>query len=76
MNSETKKAVWEDDFNMEAQYDLSASVPNPYAARFRKGTALILLEPDVAAKFPDSQSVNDALRKAIKPSPEELTRAG
>ena len=75
MSGETKKAAWEREFDMEAEYDFSDSVPDPYAARFRKGTALILLEPDVAAKFPDSKSVNEALRAVIKPSPDELTKA-
>jgi hypothetical protein len=33
-----------------------------YAARYTAGTNLILLEPDVAAAFPDAQAVNQALR--------------
>jgi hypothetical protein len=60
---------------MESEYDFSDSVPNPYAARFRKRTAIVLLEPEVAAKFPDSKSVNDALRTAIKSSPDKLIKA-
>jgi hypothetical protein len=75
VSGETKKADWEDSYEMEPEYDLSNSVPNPYAARFRKGIALIVLEPDVAANFPDSKSVNEALRAVIKPSPDTLTRA-
>jgi hypothetical protein len=34
-----------------------------YAARFAEGTNLVLLDPDVAAVFPDARSVNSALRK-------------
>jgi hypothetical protein len=75
VNGETKKAPWENKFEMETEYDFSESVPNPYAARFRKGTSIVLLEPDVAARFPDSKSVNEALRAAIKPSPDKLTKA-
>jgi len=33
-----------------------------YAGRYRSGTNLVLLEPDVRKAFPDDQSVNDALR--------------
>jgi hypothetical protein len=40
-----------------------------YTERFRQGTNLVLLQPDVAAVFPNEQAVNDALRLVI-----ELTR--
>ncbi len=60
------KEAWEDDYEMEAEYDFSNSVPNPYAARFREGTTQIVLDADVSAAFPDSRSVNEALRLLIK----------
>ena len=44
------------------EYDFSKARRNPYATRNRKGTNLIVLDPDVAEDFPDSQSVNEALR--------------
>lgn len=44
------------------EYDLSASRPNPYAARYAEGTNLVPLDPDVRKFFPDAQAVNDALR--------------
>ncbi len=31
MSGETDKAAWEDDYEMEPEYDFSNSVPNPYA---------------------------------------------
>ena len=37
-----------------------------YAERYREGTNLVLLEPDVAAAFPDAQAVNEALRLLLK----------
>jgi hypothetical protein len=37
-----------------------------YAQRYRGGTNLILLAPDVAEVFPDDKSVNQALRLLIK----------
>lgn len=45
-----------------AEYDLSESRPNPYAARYAEGTNLVPLDPDVAKVFPDAKAVNDALR--------------
>jgi len=44
------------------EYDFSKARRNPYAARYREGTNLVLLDPDVAKDFPDSESVNEALR--------------
>ena len=74
MSLETKKAAWEDVYEMEDEYDFSDSAPNLYAARFRRDTTVVLLEPDVAVKFPDSESVNDALRSLMDDS-ERLSRA-
>lgn len=33
-----------------------------YYERYRQGTNLVKLDPDVAAKFPTSEAVNEALR--------------
>ena len=44
------------------EYDFSKGRRNKYAARYREGTNVVLLDPDVAELFPDSASVNDALR--------------
>jgi hypothetical protein len=46
---------------IDPEYDDKAR-RNPYADRRREGTNLILLDPDVAKVFPDSASVNKALR--------------
>lgn len=37
-----------------------------YAKRYRSGTNLVLLEPDVREAFPDDESVNEALRVIAK----------
>ena len=47
---------------MRDEYDFSNAVRNPYAARYAAGSNIIVLEPDVAAQFPNSASVNEALR--------------
>ena len=49
-----------------AEYDLSESRPNPYAARYVEGTNLVPLDPDVRKVFPDARAVNEALRALAK----------
>jgi hypothetical protein len=44
------------------EYDLEGGVRGKYAERYANGTNLVLLDVDVAAMFPDSASVNRALR--------------
>ncbi len=55
-----------DDNSVEPEYDFSKGIRGKYADRFANGTNLIVLDPDVAREFPDSQSVNDALRSLLK----------
>ena len=54
------------DPDMRDEYDFSGGVRGKYAARFAEGTNLRALEPDVAAEFPDSESVNRALRRLLR----------
>lgn len=49
---------------MRAEYDFSKGVRGKYAARYQEGSNVVVLDPDVAAAFPDAKAVNDALRKA------------
>lgn len=54
---------------LRREYDLSklkGRVRGKYAARYRAGTNLVLLSPDVAEYFRDDKSVNAALRKLIR----------
>lgn len=46
--------------------DLGAGVRGKYFAEYTKGTNLVLLSPDVAAAFPDDESVNTALRGLLR----------
>jgi uncharacterized DUF497 family protein len=51
------------------EYDLSqlkGRTRGKYVERYHAGTRLVLLEPDVAAAFPDAKAVNEALRLLIK----------
>ena len=49
-----------------AEIDFSGAVRNPYAARYATGSNIVMLEPDVAALFPNSASVNEALRSLAR----------
>jgi uncharacterized protein len=54
---------------MRAEYvreDLGEGIRGRYYERYQEGTNLILLDPDVAAAFPASESVNQALRSLIE----------
>ena len=55
---------------LRPEYDLGEllkrGVQGKYAARFREGTNLVLLAPDVAREFPTEKSVNEALRLVIR----------
>ncbi|MGH7901227.1 MAG: hypothetical protein ACRENZ_05760 [Thermodesulfobacteriota bacterium] len=44
------------------EYDFSKGVRGKYAKRYHLSSNLIVLEPDVAQHFPNSESVNQALR--------------
>ena len=46
--------------------NLGKGVRGKYFQDYQKGCNLALLSPDVAAAFPDDNSVNDALRGLLK----------
>lgn len=50
---------------MREEYDFSGGVRGKYYKQYMEGTNVILLEPDVAEVFKDSESVNQALRALI-----------
>ncbi len=50
------------DPDMLEEYDFSGGVKGKYAKRFAEGTNVVVIEPDIAAYFPDHDSVNAALR--------------
>ena len=52
----------ERDAEMLDEYDFSGGVRGKYVDRFPKGSNVVVLEPDVAQVFTDSESVNQALR--------------
>jgi hypothetical protein len=50
---------------MRAEYDFSSGVRGKYVDRYRQGINVVLLDPELAQAFPDSKSVNDALRALV-----------
>ena len=60
-----KRVDAEPEDEMQPEYDFSqlkGRVRGKYVVRYREGTNLVLLDPDVAAAFPDAKAVNEALR--------------
>ena len=67
----TKKANQEDEDDLRPEYDFSkmkGGVRGNYVERYRQGSNLVLLDPDIAAAFPDAKAVNTALRSLIERS--------
>ena len=55
---------------LRSEYDLAellkGGVRGKYAARYRAGTNVVLLAPDVAQAFPTEEAVNEALRLVMR----------
>jgi len=58
------------DDELRPEYDmkslLKGGVRGKYASRYRAGTNLVLLEPEVARAFPNEKTVNEALKLVMK----------
>lgn len=55
--------------DLRPEYDFSkmqGGVRGKYVERYRSGTNLVRLDPDVAQAFPDDAAVNAALRQLIQ----------
>ena len=73
-----RKYTSEMDDELRPEYDLhellKGGVRGKYVDRYRAGTNLVLLDPDVAKAFPDEAAVNEALRLVIRLT--EIQRGG
>ena len=66
MNNKTNTEL---DDDLRPEYDAStlrAGVCGKYLERYRAGTNIVLLDPDVAVAFPTEQAVNEALRALLR----------
>jgi hypothetical protein len=65
-----KDSNQEMDDDLRPEYDLTqllkGGVRGKYAERYRAGTNLVLLAPDVAHAFPTEEAVNQALRLVLQ----------
>ncbi len=54
---------------LRSEYDfaqMQGGAKGKYVERYRTGTNLVLLDPDVAQAFPNDEAVNEALRLLIQ----------
>lgn len=54
---------------MRPEYDFRGGVRGKYVSRYRAGTNVVVLDPDVAAAFPNADVVNRALRALLDAVP-------
>jgi hypothetical protein len=61
-----KKKIAESDDPLDREIDFSNARHNPYARDYYKSRNLRVLAPDLVDVFPDSESVNEALRTLVR----------
>ena len=64
---------------LRPEYDfaqMEGGVRGKYVERYRNGTNLVLLDPDVAQAFPNDQAVNEALRLLIQVAQRQQSKTG
>ena len=61
----TKKSTSSEVKEMRPEYDFTGGVRGKHEARYAEGTNIVVIDPDVAEVFPDSASVNEALRALL-----------
>ena len=66
MRQEKISMTVEEENEMLPEYDFSKGVRGKYARRYAEGTNVVVLSPDLARFFPDSESVNRALRALVE----------
>ena len=66
MSAGSTKKNNQDDIRPEYNFSsMQGGVRGKYAARFRAGTNLVLLDPEVAEAFPTDAAVNQTLRAVL-----------
>jgi len=73
-----KPMACKNDDELRPEYDLTqlkGGVRGKYYKQAMAGTNLVLIEPDLAEAFPDSESVNRALRVLLDAARETAPRA-
>ncbi len=65
-----KVNVSPEDMRREYRFDYKKAKPNRFAKQMGVGTIAVVLDPDVAAVFKSSESVNKLLRSVIAALPD------
>ena len=60
---------------LRPEYDFSGAVRGKHYKAYQEGTNIVLLDPDIAKVFKDSESVNHALRMLLELSESEVKRS-
>lgn len=60
-----------DELRSEYEFDYEQAKPNRFAAKMQKGSRLVVLDPEVAAAFEGSETVNAVLKALLKTMPEK-----
>jgi hypothetical protein len=60
-----KKTPSKQSSEMKAEYDFTGGVRGKYVGDYRMGTNVVLIDSELQEAFPDSRSVNDALRALV-----------
>ena len=58
-----------DELRTEYEFDYRQAKPNRFAAGLQSGGRLVVLDPEVAAAFQESQAVNAVLRALLQTMP-------
>ena len=70
----SSKLKIESDKDMLPEYDFTGAVRGKYYERYRQGTNVVLLDPDVAEVFRDAAAVNEALRLLVSVADAKVSR--
>ena len=59
-----------DDLRSEYRFDYGKAKPNRFAASYRAGSRVMVLDPDVAQAFTSAEVVNTVLRTLLETMPQ------
>jgi hypothetical protein len=65
-----------DELLTEYDLDYKQSKPNRFAAKYQQMQRTVVLDSDIADKFPSAESVNEALRFLVRVTQENQPVAG
>jgi hypothetical protein len=69
MKKTAKRGKDNDDLKPEYNFDYGKGRPNRFAAKYKAGSRVVVLDPDVAEVFTTPESVNAVLRALLETMP-------